>query len=64
MYLMREVSHASLTQIGDLFGGKSHSTVVYACQKLEAQMKQDTELAEAIQQLCARLKGGGRPNVG
>jgi chromosomal replication initiator protein len=55
MYLMREVSRSSLTQIGDLFGGKSHSTVLYACQKLEAQMKQDAELAEAIQQLRARL---------
>jgi chromosomal replication initiator protein len=49
---------ASLTQIGDLFGGKTHSAVLYACQKLESQMKQDAELAEAVQQLCARLKGG------
>jgi len=58
MYLMREVTRTSLSQIGDLFGGKAHSTVLYACQKLETQMKQDSELAEAVQQLCARLKGG------
>jgi chromosomal replication initiator protein len=60
MYLMREVTRTSLSQIGDLFGGKAHSTVLYACQKLETQMKQDSELAEAVQQLCARLKGGDR----
>jgi chromosomal replication initiator protein len=60
MYLMREVTRTSLSQIGDLFGGKAHSTVLYACQKLESQMKQDSELAEAVQQLCARLKGGDR----
>lgn len=57
MFLMREVGRVSLAQIGDLFGGKSHSTVLYACQKLEARMKQDAELAEAIQQLRARLTG-------
>jgi chromosomal replication initiator protein len=60
MYLMREVTRTSLTQIGDLFGGKTHSTVLYACQKLESQMKQDAELAEAVQQLCVRIKGGDR----
>jgi chromosomal replication initiator protein len=54
------VTRTSLTQIGDLFGGKTHSTVLYACQKLESQMKQDAELAEAVQQLCVRLKGGDR----
>lgn len=58
MYLMREVGRSSLTQIGDLFGGRSHSTVLYACQKLEAQMKHDLDLADAIQQLRTRLAGG------
>jgi chromosomal replication initiator protein len=58
MYLMREVGRSSLTQIGFAFGGKSHSTVLYACQKLETQMKRDAELAETIQQIRARLTGG------
>jgi chromosomal replication initiation ATPase DnaA len=42
--------------VGELFGGKAHSTVLYACQKLEREMKQDAELAAAVQQLCGRLK--------
>jgi chromosomal replication initiator protein len=56
MYLMRELTRSSLVEVGELFGGKTHSTVVYACQKLELEMKTDLELAAAVQQLCARLK--------
>jgi chromosomal replication initiator protein len=56
MYLVREVCRTSLAQIGDLFGGKSHSTVLYSCQKLEAEMKKDLELAAAVQQLSAGLR--------
>src|SRR4051794_39499357 len=35
MYLTRELTRSSLAEVGELFGGKTHSTVVYACQKLE-----------------------------
>jgi chromosomal replication initiator protein len=59
MYLTRELTRSSLAEVGELFGGKTHSTVVYACQKLQEQMKQDADLAAAVQQLCARLKGAG-----
>jgi chromosomal replication initiator protein len=59
MYLMRDLTRTSLTQIGELFGGKTHSTVLYACKKLEAEMKQNAELAEAIRRLCARLRPRG-----
>jgi chromosomal replication initiator protein len=56
MYLTRELTRSSLSEVGELFGGKTHSTVVYACQKLEHEMKSDAELAAAVRQLCARLK--------
>jgi chromosomal replication initiator protein len=59
MYLMRDLTRTSLSRIGDLFGGKTHSTVLYACKKLEAEMKQNEELAQAIRQLCARLRPKG-----
>src|SRR5207248_4100599 len=60
MYLLRDLGRHSLAQIGDLFGGKTHSTVVYACQKLEHEMKQDAELSLAVKQLAARLKRDAR----
>jgi chromosomal replication initiator protein len=56
MYLMRELTRSSLAQVGELFGGKTHSTVVYSCQKLAQAMKSDAELAAAVRQLCGRLK--------
>jgi chromosomal replication initiator protein len=59
MYLMRDLTRTSLSQIGNLFGGKTHSTVLYACKKLEAEMKENEDLAQAIRQLCARLRPKG-----
>src|SRR5206468_11373306 len=56
MYLTRELTRSSLSQVGELFGGKTHSTVLYSYQKLEQETKADAELAAAVQQLCARLK--------
>jgi chromosomal replication initiator protein len=57
MFLLRDLGGYSLAQIGDLFGGKTHSTVVYGCQKLEQEMKQDRELASTVRSLAARLRG-------
>src|SRR5207247_6954543 len=56
IYLTRELTRSSLAEVGELFGGKTHSTVIYACQKLEQEMKTDAELASAVHQLCARLE--------
>jgi chromosomal replication initiator protein len=56
IYLTRELTRGSLTQVGELFGGKTHSTVLYSCQKLEQEMKADVELAAAVQELRGRLK--------
>jgi chromosomal replication initiator protein len=59
MYLLRDLTRTSLAQIGDLFGGKTHSTVLYACNKLEAEMQQNDELAQTIRTLCTRLRPRG-----
>ena len=57
MYLMRELSRKSLSEIGHLFGGKAHSTVLYSCAKLEREMETDTGLQTAVRGLRARLAG-------
>jgi chromosomal replication initiator protein len=57
MYLMRELSRKSLVEIGQLFGGKAHSTVLYACDKLEKEMKTDASLETAIRGLRSQLAG-------
>jgi chromosomal replication initiator protein len=35
MYLMRQETQASLLEIGQLFGGRDHSTVLHACEKID-----------------------------
>ena len=49
MYLIREMTDSSLPKIGQFFGGKHYTTVLYACEKIENEMKTDRNLAEIIE---------------
>ncbi len=55
MYLIRELSKKSLSDIGQLFDGKTHSTVLYSCNKLETLMKQDAALDATVRELRGKL---------
>lgn len=55
MYLCRNLAQASYPEIGVKFGGKDHSTVINACQKIDKLRKKDLELNAALQVLEARL---------
>jgi chromosomal replication initiator protein len=59
MYLLREESRLPSTRVGELLGGKDHSTVLYAQKKLAAQLEADPalrqELAAIQQAIAARL---------
>ncbi|MBN2056718.1 chromosomal replication initiator protein DnaA [bacterium] len=48
MYLCRELTDKSLPEIGAKFGGKDHSTVIYACKKIEAEAHRDPMLDKTI----------------
>ena len=48
MYLMREEAKLSLAAIGRFLGGKDHTTVLHACQKISAQFDLDTHLRRDI----------------
>ncbi len=61
MYLARRVTRLSLEEIGGFFGGRDHSTVLYAIQKIEKLVKSDATVLETVRQLEGRL---GRPNRG
>jgi chromosomal replication initiator protein len=58
MYLARELTEASLPQIGARFGGRHHTTVIYAVDKIDRQLKDghDPQLQALIQLISARLK--------
>lgn len=57
MYLARELTDLSLPKIGEEFGGRDHTTVIHACDKIAADMQHDQALATTIQQLIAQIQG-------
>jgi chromosomal replication initiator protein len=57
MYLSRELTDASLPAIGRAFGGRDHTTVMYAVQKITDQMSGEGEVLTAVQTLTMRLTG-------
>lgn len=56
MYLIRITLDIPLKKIGDMFGGKDHTTVMSAIQKVDNGLKTDGELKSAIEELQKRVK--------
>jgi chromosomal replication initiator protein len=58
MYLARDLTEASLPQIGDRFGGRHHTTVLYAVNKVQRLLTDghDRQLHEVVQVIGSRLK--------
>ncbi len=55
MYLTRKLTDLTLESIGKYFGGRHHTTVLHACEKIEAALLDDTAISSAVQQLQADL---------
>jgi chromosomal replication initiator protein len=51
MYLSRQLTHASLSDIGRAFGGKDHTTVIHAVSKLQTMLQEDPKLKQTIDSL-------------
>lgn len=56
MYLARELTDASLPKIGDRIGGRDHTTVMHAVDKVTNLMKKDREIYNLVQQLTTKVK--------
>jgi chromosomal replication initiator protein len=57
MYLARKITRMSLEEIGGYFGGRDHTTVLYAVQKLEALSRVDPVVHELLSSLSFELRG-------
>jgi chromosomal replication initiator protein len=57
MYLTRKITGLSYPAIGERFGGKDHSTVINAEQRITQLMDEDTELRATVESLLRRLNG-------
>ncbi|MDD5655604.1 MAG: helix-turn-helix domain-containing protein, partial [Candidatus Omnitrophica bacterium] len=51
MYISRELTEFSLSEIGEFFGGKDHTTVLHAYNKIKEHINRDADLRGKIQKL-------------
>jgi chromosomal replication initiator protein len=56
MYLSRELTDASLPKIGKEFGGRDHTTVIHAKDKITRLIREDRSVYNLVQELTARIK--------
>ncbi len=57
MYLTRELTDASLPEIGELFGGRDHTTVIHAYKKIQGLIESNDPVRYQIQNILNELKG-------
>lgn len=55
MYILREEVNVSLPQIGEVLGGRDHTTVLYACEKVADMMERDDHLRRQVLQIREQL---------
>ena len=56
MYLCREMTNLSLPKIGQLFGGRDHTTVMHACKKIAELMKERRSIYNQVTELTTRIR--------
>nr|MBA3253148.1 chromosomal replication initiator protein DnaA [Burkholderiaceae bacterium] len=57
MYLAKELTQKSLPEIGELFGGRDHTTVLHAVRKITGERSKNPEMNHALHVLEQTLKG-------
>lgn len=60
MYLCREMTNLSLPKIGQLFGGRDHTTVMYATKKINELMKERRSIYNQVTELSSRIRQNQR----
>jgi chromosomal replication initiator protein len=56
IYAVREITQMSLVAIGTEFGGRDHSTIVYAINNIEANLKKDSNLRQIVEDILKNIK--------
>ncbi len=60
MYLLREDARLSLPEIGQMLGGRDHSTVMHGCEKVRAEVQAEGRVKDDIQAVREALLAGDR----
>ena len=56
MYIVREITQMSMSTIGEEFGNRDHSTVVYATKQVEKRMERDSHYRETVEDIIKNIK--------
>ena len=56
MYLARTLTECSTTEIGDAFGGKDHTTVMHACNKIKTKMQSDPYFTALVNKITQQVR--------
>lgn len=56
MYLAREMTNSTLTEIGDSFGGKDHGTVIHACKLVKRRLAEDEQTRHRVRAIENQLQ--------
>ena len=56
MYCVRDITGISMEEIGSQFGGRDHSTVVYACNTIQNRLQGDTSLREHVEDIIKNVR--------
>ncbi|WP_374954674.1 chromosomal replication initiator protein DnaA [Paenibacillus sp. AR247] len=63
MYLSRELTDYSLPKIGEAFGGRDHTTVIHAHEKIASVIREDHEIHQIVSRLSENIKSRIQPRV-
>ena len=56
MFLARQLTHSSLAEVGRAFGGKDHTTVLHAVEKIQGLLAEDAKLKKSVEGLIQAIK--------
>jgi len=58
MYLLRQLTDLSLAEIGRIFGGRDHTTVLYACEKVGGMVARDSVFSDKVNGMISTMASG------
>ncbi|HAK88488.1 MAG TPA: chromosomal replication initiator protein DnaA [Nitrospiraceae bacterium] len=56
MYITKQLTQLSLSEIGRSFGGKDHATVIYACKQIEDKRGRDETIKKTVEYISKKIK--------
>ena len=60
MYLCRELTDLSLPKLGSAFGGRDHTTVMYAERRVRESLSENKKVFDQVQELTQKIKSHAR----